>query len=156
MSADDGHPLQVTIQDLPSLKVVCFSCNLRLAPGHFSDQTQSGFQRIKAWASQHGIDLARYRIIGIPHVCNEQLTGYDCCVELPEDVTADDNSFQTNHVPGGRYAVLSIKKDSTAIGEAIGRFFTEYAPAHCLVIDPSRSSYEFYDEIIMEYRVPIQ
>jgi DNA gyrase inhibitor GyrI len=155
MNANPQQPLHVTIQDLPPFRVACFSCDLQLAPGQYSDQIRNGFQQIKAWASQRGLDLTRHRIIGIPYVRDEQLTGYDCCVELPEDVTIDDDSFHMNHVPGGRYAVLSIEKDSLAIGESIGRFFTEYVPEHRLVIDPSRSVYEVYGEACMAYCVPI-
>ncbi|MGB9754995.1 MAG: GyrI-like domain-containing protein [Roseiflexus castenholzii] len=155
MSADPQQLLHVTIQDLPPFRVACFFCNLQLATGQYSNQIQQGFQQIKSWALQRGLDLTRQRIIGIPRVRDGQLTGYDCCVELPENGVIDDNSFQMKQVSGGRYAVLLLEKNSAVIGAAIGRFFTEYAPAHRLVVDPQRFSYEVYDETFMTYFVPI-
>lgn len=156
MNTVPDQPLNVTIQALPALSVACLHCALQQAAGSYSDQIQAGFEQVKAWARQRGYDPARQRVIGIPYVSNAQLTGYDCCVEIPDGTRVESDRLHHKQVSGGRYAVLSLEKDSATIGAAIGRFFAEYVPAHQLVIDAQRSAYEVYSETRMDYCVPIE
>jgi DNA gyrase inhibitor GyrI len=156
MSTVPRPPLNVTIQDLPTFSVASRHCPLQQAAGNYSDQIRAGFQQVKEWARERGYDPARHRVIGIPHVRDAQLIGYECCLEVPDGLTVSAETIRTKQVSGGRTAVLSLEKDSATIGEAIGRFFAEYVPEHQLVVDPQRSSYEVYYETLMDYCVPIQ
>jgi DNA gyrase inhibitor GyrI len=156
MNTAPSQPLSVTIQALPALSVACLPCALQQAAGNFSDQIQAGFQQVKDWARQRGYDPARHKVIGLPYVRDAQLTGYDCCVEIPVGTSVGTGIIHQKQVSGGRYAVLSLEKDSATIGETIGRFFAEYVPEQKLVVDPQRSPYEVYSEARMDYCVPIQ
>ncbi len=151
-----GQPLHVTIKDLMPVPIAYTSCELQQATGSYSEQIQDGFQRIKDWARQHGYDLSKRRVIGIPHTSDAQLVGYECALELPETISPPTADIQTKQLPGGRYAILSLEKDSSTIGETIGRFFAEYVPQHQLVIDPQRPSFEVYYERTMDFCVPLQ
>jgi DNA gyrase inhibitor GyrI len=77
-------------------------------------------------------------------VIDGQLKSYDCCVELPEPVQVSNKTIQTKQLTGGKYAALTLEKDSAAIGDTIGRLFGEYVPEHQLVLDDSHPSYEIY------------
>lgn len=156
MSVLAGQPLQVTIQDLSPILVAFTSCHLQQLAGSYSDQIREGFDRIKDWARGRGYDPAALRVIGIPQVDGAQLVGYDCAVELPETASLDTGDIRTRRLAGGRYAILSLEKDSATIGETIGRFFAEYVPQRQLVVDPQRPSYEVYYERVMDYCVPLR
>ena len=155
MNHEVGQALAVTIRDLPKVFVAYIHCQVDQAAGNFSDQIRDGFQNVKDWVMQKGYDLSGLKVIGIPQVNNGQLTGYECCVELPETVDGNTESIQTKQLSGGKYAVLTLEKDSATIGETISRFFTDYVPGHQLMIDDQRPSYEIYDERIMDFCVPI-
>lgn len=151
-----GQPLKVTIQDLMPIPIAYMSCQLQQATGSYSEQIRDGFQRIKDWARQHGYDLSKLRVIGIPRANDAQLVGYECALELPEVISQHTEDVETKQLPGGRYAILSLEKDSSTIGETIGRFFAEYVPQHQLVIDTQRPSCEVYYERTMDFCVPLQ
>ncbi len=150
------QPWHVTIQDVMPVSIAYTSCQLHQATGSYSEQIRDGFQRMKDWARQHGYDLSKLRLIGIPRVNNAQLVGYECALELPEAASQFTKDIQTKQLPGGRYAILSLEKNSSTIGETIERFFTEYVPKHQLVIDPRRPSFEVYYERAMDFYVPLQ
>ena len=155
MSTPAGQALSVTIRDLLPVEVAYTRCRVEQAAGNFSDQISAGFQVVKDWATQHDLDLSLLRIIGIPQVSNGQLTGYDCCIELPEAIDVNEERIEIKQLTGGKYAVLTLEKDSATIGETIGRFFAEYVPEHGLVIENHSPSYEIYYEHIMEFCVPV-
>jgi DNA gyrase inhibitor GyrI len=136
--------------------IVYTSCRLQQAAGSYNEQIRDGFQRLKEWARQHGYDPSKRRVIGIPLTNDAQLVGYECALEFPEVISQQTEDVQTKQLPGGRYAVLSLEKDSSTIGETIGRFFAEYVPQHRLVIDTQRPSYEVYYERTMDFFVPLQ
>lgn len=155
MSNPAGPALSVSIRDLLSVEVAYTRCRVEQAAGNFSDQIRDGFQVVKDWATQRGFDLSLLKLIGIPQVINGQLTSYDCCIELPEPVDVNEERIQTKQLTGGKYAVLTLEKDSATIGETIGHFFEVYVPENKLVIDDDRPSYELYYEHIMDFCVPI-
>lgn len=155
MSGLVEQSLHVTIQDLPPVFVVYISCEVQQTTGNYSEQIRDGFQRIKDWIQQVGYDPSVLKVIGIPHTNDTQLVGYECALELPESISQYKEDIKTKLLPGGRYAILSLEKDSSTIGETIGRFFTEYVPAHQLTVDPQRPSYEVYYEYTMDFCVPI-
>lgn len=156
MSPMAEQPLSVAIRDLPPIPIAYTYCHLQQEAGDYNDQIRDGFQQVKDWAAQRGYDLSVLRVIGIPHVSEAQLTGYECGIELPETIQLSTEAIQTKQLSGGRYAILSLEKDSATIGETIGRFFAEYVPQHQLVIDSQRPSYEIYYESVMDFCVPIQ
>ena len=150
-----GQALSVSIRDLLAIEVVYTRCRIEQAAGNFSDQIRDGFQAVKDWLIQQGYDISGLKVIGVPQVIDGQLKSYECCVELPEPVQVSTETIQTKQLPGGQYAVLTLEKDSTSIGDSIGRFFAEYVPEHQLVIDNDRPSYEIYYEHLMDFCVPI-
>jgi DNA gyrase inhibitor GyrI len=156
MSTATPSSFRVDSRDMPPREVVFLSCSVDLATGAFSTQIADGFDQLKSWAQQQGYQAADTLIIGIPHVVERQLLAYDCCVQLPIHVSAPAANLATKQIPGGRYAILSLEKDSATIGEMIGRFFAEYVPQHDLHIDQARPSYEVYYIRTMEYCVPIR
>jgi DNA gyrase inhibitor GyrI len=156
MTPEAQPPLQVHIQELPTREVVCLSCQLDQASGQFSTQIGEGFGQVKRWLEHYDHSLAERLIVGIPHVVERHLIGYDCCVEAAHIATAVPQGWQTKQLPGGRYAVLSLEKDSATIGERIGQFFAEYVPQHQLMLDATRPSYEVYYAQTMDYCIPIE
>jgi DNA gyrase inhibitor GyrI len=155
MSILTEQPLHVTIQDLTPVFIAYVSCQLQQATGSYNEQIRDGFQHIKDWARQCGYDPSALKVIGIPRTNGAQLVGYECALELPESISQDTEDIQTKQLPGGRYAILSLEKDSNTIGETIGRFFAEYVPQHQLIVDSQRPSYEVYYEHTMDFCVPI-
>lgn len=155
MSNPAGPALSVSIRDVLPVEVAYTRCRVEQAAGNFSDQIRDGFQVVKDWAMHKGYDLSLLKVIGIPQVINGQLTSYECCIELPEPVEVNEEKFKTKQLMGGKYAVLTLEKDSATIGETIGRFFADYVPEHELVPDNNRPSYEIYYEHTMEFCVPM-
>jgi DNA gyrase inhibitor GyrI len=155
MSISVGQPLQVTIRDLPPTTIIYTSVLLQQMKGSYNDQIRDGFEKIKDWARRQGYDPSALKVIGIPHVNGTQLIGYECALEL-EIVSLNTEDVHTKQLPGGRYAILSLEKDSATIGETIGRFFAEYVPQRQLIVDPQRPNYEVYYEHVMDFCVPLQ
>lgn len=156
MSTSAQPSLRVHFQELPAREVVGLTCQLDQATGQFSTQIAEGFSQVKRWLEQHDQAAAERLIIGIPQVVERQLIGYDCCVEPAHIATSLPQGWQSKHLPGGRYAVLSLEKDSATIGERIGQFFAEYVPQYKLILDATRPSYEVYYAQTMDYCIPIE
>jgi DNA gyrase inhibitor GyrI len=156
MTTEAQPSLRVHIQELPARDVVYLTCQLDQAIGHFSAQIGEGFGQVKRWLAHQDQAVADSLIIGIPHVVERQLIDYDCCVEPAHIATPLPHGWQTKQLPGGRYAVLSLEKDSATIGERIGQFFAAYVPQHQLILDPTRPSYEVYYAQTMDYCFPIE
>ena len=156
MTTSAQPSLRVHIQELPAREVVCLTRQLEQASGQFSTHIGEGFEHVKRWIEQQGQAVAERLVIGIPHVVERQLIGYDCCVEFAHITTPLPHGWQTKQLLGGRYAVLSLEKDSATIGERIGQFFAEYVPQHQLILDATRPSYEVYYAQTMDYCVPIE
>jgi DNA gyrase inhibitor GyrI len=155
MSNSAGQALSVSIRDLLPVEVAYTRCRVEQAAGNFSDQIRDGFQTVKDWLIQKGYDISGLKVIGVPQVIDGQLKSYDCCVELPEPVQVSTETILTKQLIGGKYASLTLEKDSAMIGETIGRFFAEYVPQQQLTIDDYRASYEIYYEHLMDFCVPI-
>lgn len=155
MTTQAQPSLQVHLHELPAHEVVCLTCQVDQVTGHFSTQLADGFAQVKQWASHQGALGTALLIIGIPHVVERRLLVYDCCVQRPNTTLPVPQGWGTKHLPGGRYAVLTLDKDSATIGERIGQFFAEYVPNHQLILDATRPSYEVYYAQTMDYCVPI-
>ena len=156
MASQAQSSLQVHIRELPVRTIVCLACQLDQASGHFSTHIAEGFGHVKRWLEQYDHAVANSLIIGIPHVVEQHLIGYDCCAELAPITTPLPHGWQAKQLLGGRYAVLSLEKDSATIGERIGQFFAAYVPQHQLVLDATRPSYEVYYAETMDYCIPIE
>jgi DNA gyrase inhibitor GyrI len=156
MTSEAQSSLTVHIRDLPPHELVCLTCQLDQATGQFSTQIGDGFGELKQWAAQQGATVAELLLIGIPHVTGRQLVAYDCCVQHQPSATSLPQGWQTKQLPGGRYAVLTLEKDSATLGQRIGQFFAEYVPQHQLTLDTTRPSYEVYYVQTMDYCVAIQ
>jgi DNA gyrase inhibitor GyrI len=156
MTTQAQPSLQVHIGELPAREVVCLTCQVDQVTGQFSTQLRDGFAQVKQWASSQSALVAALLIIGIPHVVERQLMAYDCCVERPNTTSPVPQDWDIKHLPGGRYAVLTLDKDSATIGERIGQFFAEYVPNHQLILDATRPSYEVYYDRTMNYCVSIE
>lgn len=98
---------------------------------------------------------ARTRTVGVIEARDGRLESYGCCIRVPGEVESGSNGVEVVDLPGGRYAVLTMKKDPEVIGPSIGRFYEEYAPRAELRIDADRPTYEVYLEGTMDYCVPI-
>lgn len=156
MSNEAEQALSVNIRELPTVFAAFIDCQVDQAAGNFSDKIRDGFQSVKDWAMQKGYGLSTLKVIGVPQVSDGQLISYECCIELPGPLHMSAETIQTKQLPGGRYAVLTLEKDSATIGETIGRFFADYVPEHQLTLDDHRPSYEIYYEHLMDFCVPIR
>jgi DNA gyrase inhibitor GyrI len=156
MTTEAHSSLRVHIQELPARTLVGLTCQLDQASGQFSTQIAEGFEQIKRWLEQHDQAVIDRLIIGIPHVVERQLIGYDCCVEPAHIASPLPPGWKTKQLPPGRYAVLTLEKDSATIGERIGQFFAEYVPQHQLILDETRPIYEAYYAQTMDYCIPIE
>jgi DNA gyrase inhibitor GyrI len=141
------QPLHVTIRDLPPTMIVYTSVLLQQMKGSYNDQIRDGFENIKDWARQQGYDPSALKVIGIPNINGAQLIGYECALEL-EIAPLNTEDIHTKQLPGGRYAILSLEKDSATIGETIRRFFAEYVPQHQLTVDSQRPNLLRSDSMI--------
>lgn len=155
MSTATALPFPVESRDLPPRDVVYLTCTVDLETGAFSTRIGDGFSQIKRWAELQGHGPGETLVIGVPHIVGRRLAAYDCCVQLPAPAAPSDG-LSSARLPGGRYAVLTLEKDSAMVGEHIGRFFAEYVPQHSLQIDETRPCYEVYHVRTMEYCVPLQ
>jgi DNA gyrase inhibitor GyrI len=91
----------------------------------------------------------------VPFTDGPTLLRYWCCIEAPEGLAAGEDAVQVRELAGGRYAVLTLVKDSDTIGPSIDRFYSEYAPAHGLTLDETRPPIEVYYPETMDYCVPV-
>ena len=148
--------LDVSIRDLPAVRVACVDYQAGPDQGDMHAGIRACFQRVQSWVESLGHDPYSLLNVGIPRVDGGQLLSYGCCVQIPEDVQGGSDSVEIKELPCGRYAVLNIVKDPQTIGESIGRFYREYVPQHNLGVDGARPTYEIYWEDTMEYCVPIR
>ena len=150
------EPLNVTIRELPPVQVAALEYNAEGLAGTYSESIGMLFREVEGWLRLRGYDTDALRRIGVPFVEGETLRRYWCCIEAPAGVTTDDGPVMLRRLAGGRYAVLTLPKDSATIGESIGRFHGEYVPANGLTIDATRSPYEVYYPDTMDYCTPIR
>jgi DNA gyrase inhibitor GyrI len=155
MTQEASPVLRVYLRELPRYNVGYVTRQVDEAAGHFSSSIGAGFQLIKQWAVAQHVALTEHLLIGIPHVAGRKLIAYDCCIQLAPDTPALPPDWRVKQLPAGRYAVLTLDKDSATIGAQIGQFFAEYVPQHQLQVDATRSSYEVYYTQTMDYCVPI-
>jgi len=148
--------LNVSTTEMSGWRVAYLTLQISQTAGNFDHAIRSTFDQVKSWVRKHG-DLAdNVPAIGIASVLDGKLQSYECCIPISENLSPDENSvLDVKVLPGGRYAIVKIEKQSQIIGETIQRFFEEYVPNTNLQIDNSRPTYEVYWNTTMDFCVPI-
>ena len=147
--------LSVSIRELPSVHVAYISYMAGDEPVDLHNEIGDCFRRVQTWVRERGYDPYATLTIGVPVLVASRLSSYECCIEVPEEVQGGSSGVGVKELPGGRYAVVSIEKAPSIIGDSIGRFYQEYAPQNALEIDGQRPAYEIYFASTMEYCVPL-
>lgn len=148
--------LDVSFVNMPAMRVAYLAFQTDQAAGAFDAAIRETFDRVKEWVQAHGGDIRTTPAIGIAHVAEGRLQAYECCIPIGDEAAVgEDDEMQVKTLPGGNYAVVKIAKQSSVIGETIGRFFQEYVPTAGLHIDGSRPTLETYWDTTMDFCVPI-
>lgn len=146
--------LNVSFEDFPARYVAFLVYRTDQAAGDFDHVMREYFEKVKSWAKEYGVDIMTVPVIGIAQVDQGKLQAYECCIQVPDTLSGDGN-IATKTLPGGKYAIVHIEKQSEIIGQTIGRFFQEYVPSANLRIENSRPTYEIYWDKTMDFCVPI-
>jgi DNA gyrase inhibitor GyrI len=93
--------------------------------------------------------------IGAINKADGKPSSYDCCIQVSEVVRDGSGDVNVRELPGGRYAILTLAKDTKIAGSSISRFFQVYVPENKSEVDGTRPTYEIYYENKMEFCVPI-
>ena len=155
MSDNAATVLSVSIRDLPLVHVAYIEYKPDAEQGEMHAKISDCFRRVQAWVRERGYDPLSRLTIGAIKMTGGQLSSYECCVQVPEQVQGGSGDVEIQELVGGRYAVVTIEKDPRIIGDSIGRFYEEYMPQNNVEIDGMRPTYEVYYESTMEYCVPI-
>lgn len=149
-----SEPLNVSIRESEPVRVALLEYEEKGLAGTYQGAIGVKFQEVEGWLRLHGVKTDGLRRIGVPFTEGEHLRSYWCCIEAPEGVNGD-GPVVVRELAGGRYAVLTIPKNSNLIRESIDRFYGEYVPAHGVTIDSSRTPLEVYHPDTMEYCIPV-
>jgi DNA gyrase inhibitor GyrI len=155
MNCSADTSLSVSFRDLPAFHVAYIDCRVNVEQSELRNEIGECFQRVQDWVRELGYDPYAMLTIGVPKVENGQLSSYECCEQIPGEVTNGTDGIGIKELSGGRYAVVSIEKEPAIIGDSIRRFYQEYVPNNGIGIDGTRPTYEIYYESTMEYCVPI-
>lgn len=155
MNEDAIADLSVSIRDLQPVHVACLDYWPKAELGNMHEEIHACFERLQAWIRSLGLDPSSLLHIGIPALHDGQLLRYECCVQIPANLQVGPEDIRVRDLPGGRYAVLGMRKDPAVIGNSIGRFYQEYIPRNQLNLDSERPTYEVYYETRMEYCVAL-
>ena len=147
--------LRVGIASLSSVHVAHLLCAFSTSSQKHWPRIHKTFQLLREWVVGFGLDPDTLLHIGIPSLDDKGLTTYDCCIEFPLPIDEESNGVSQITLPGGKYAVLRIKKSPALISKAIRRFRGDYLPDNRITVDQSRPIYEIYYVDTMEYCVPI-
>ena len=148
--------LRVSIVEMTGWRVAYLTFQTSQAAGNFDHAIQSTFDQVKSSVRNHGGTTDAVPAIGIASVLDGKLQSYDCCIPISENLSSDeDSALGVKVLPGGKYAIVKIEKQSEMIGDTIRRFFEEYVPNARLQIDNSRPTYEVYWDTTMDFCVPI-
>ncbi|CUS05915.1 conserved protein of unknown function [Candidatus Promineifilum breve] len=148
--------MNVVVRELPPQRVALLEYNAAGPAGAYSESIGRLFREVEGWLAARGYETDRLRRIGVSFTDGPTLLRYWCCIEAPADLPADDGPVRVTELAGGRYAVLSLVKVAATIGPTIGRFYSEYAPAHGLTPDDSRPPIEVYYAQTMDYCAPVK
>ncbi len=147
--------LHVGIAALSPLRVAHLLCLFPTPTRVERSRIRKTFQLLREWVVGFGLDPDTLLHIGIPSLDDKGLTTYDCCIEFPLPIDEESGGITQTTLPGGRYAVLRLRKIPALISKAIREFQGDYLPDHGIALDPDRPTYEIYYVDTMEYCVPI-
>ena len=94
---------EIRIVTLPPLRVVCVN-------GFGAAPEGQAFEKMQAWAKQHGLPGGSYRLFGYNNpdpAPGSPNYGYDVWLTVPDEVKADGDARLIDF-PGGLYAVLRV------------------------------------------------
>jgi AraC family transcriptional regulator len=121
-----GPPMDVRLETLAPLKVAFIR---HVGP---YEGAALAWQKLLAWAGQHGLLGPRVKLIGIshddPHVTPAERLRCDACL-------ATDRPFQpegevgTQEIPGGEYAVTAHRGPYEKLPETYARLYGDWLPA---------------------------
>lgn len=151
-----SESLNVDVRELPPVRVALLEHHGEGLAGGYSESIGMLFREVEGWLALQGYDTEPLRRLGVPFVEGDTMQRYWCCIEAPKGLAAGDGPVQVRDLDGGRYAVLSMPKDSATIGDTIGRFYADYAPSHGLILDETRPAIEVYYRETMDYCAPVQ
>jgi len=151
-----NESLNVSVRDLPPVRVALLEYNAEGLAGEYRASIGVLFREVEGWLASRGYDTDRLRRLGVPFTDGPTLRRYWCCIEAPQDLVAGEGAVQVRELAGGRYAVLSLAKDSATIGPDIDRFYSEYVPANDLLPDATRPAIEIYYPETMDYCAPLR
>jgi DNA gyrase inhibitor GyrI len=148
--------LDVSTQELTGWRVASLTYHTSQATGDFDQAIRNTFDRVKTWVREQGETADSGPAIGIASVNEGKLQAYECCIPISDTLQpATSGELSVKTLPGGKYVIVKMEKQSEVIGETIRRFFEEYVPTAQLQLDQSRPTYEVYWETTMDFCVPI-
>ena len=153
--ASDNLDFSVEIKELSAIHVAAMECKVNMASGQHSQEIADSFQMVSSWIQQRHYGIQEPLIIGISQVVNEQLVGFECCIQISEMATEGSDTIKIKDLVGGKYAVVSCEKRPEVIGKAMQQFYQTYVPQHSLKIDETRPEYEIYYLTTVEQCIPI-
>jgi DNA gyrase inhibitor GyrI len=148
--------LDVSTIEMAGWRVAYLTYQTSQTSGDFDHAIRRTFDRVKTWVREQGGTVDTVPAIGIASVQDGKLQSYECCIPISENLSPDeDSALDVKVLPGGKYVIVKIEKQSEIIGETIRRFIEEYVPNTNLQIDNSRPTYEVYWNTTMDFCVPI-
>jgi DNA gyrase inhibitor GyrI len=144
--------LLVDVRELQNLCVIHSYCLFRSEIGNPDKVIRPAFRELRQRVSDFCLDPDTLLHVGVPEIVDGHLISYDCCVEFP----LPDDRCEVKILPGGRYAVLTVLKNSRKIVQAIRSFRGDYLPDHGFILDEERPTYEYYFTDTLEFCLPIR
>lgn len=149
-----SESLNVIIRELEPVRVALLEYEEKGLMEAYQGAIGAKFLEVEGWLNVHHVKTNGLRRIGVPITDGTHLTSYWCCIEAPDGLVGD-GPVVVRELAGGRYAVLTIPKNTSLIDESIGRFYKEYVPAHNIILDSSRPTLELYHRDTMEFCIPV-
>jgi len=148
--------MEVKIEMLPPCRVAYMR-----QIGPYGSGNVPVMERLKKWAAAHELFTPSSEILGIAHddpdLTPAEKCRYDACIIIPEEQRLA-GSVNENRLPGGRYALFSVKHTAEDIARAWENIFTEWLPESGYQID-ERPIFERYKGVeieISEICVPVK
>ncbi len=154
MDEAGAKALSVEIRELRAEHVACVVYRPVGEPTEMHAEIGGCFEQVRSWMRERGIET-RTQTVGVITSRGGRMESYECCIRVPASVKAGSGEVTVKDLAGGRYSVLSMKKDPKVIGESIDRLYQEYVPHHGLRVDEARPTYEIYFEEAMDHCVPV-
>jgi AraC family transcriptional regulator len=122
-----GPPMEVRIETLAPMKVAF----LRHVGPYEDEGVGRTWQKLDAWAAQHGLLGPGATLIGIshdnPHVTPPDKLRYDACIATDQPFEPE-GEVGTQVIPGGEYAVTTHRGPYEKLPETYARLYGEWLP----------------------------